>query len=87
LSTNTHFLTPALANVDQRIKQRARRLQNLRIRQVVLLIALQVAVFFIQVNPGNRLLLFGQLRTTLSFVALLVFSDAVVLPTVLTSDA
>ncbi|XPE56718.1 hypothetical protein ACNKHW_06865 [Shigella flexneri] len=37
-------------------------LQNLRIRQVILLKTLQISVLLIEIDTGNRLLLIGKLR-------------------------
>ena len=39
-----------LANVNQRIKNRVCRLQNLRIRQVILLKTLQISVLLIEID-------------------------------------
>ena len=52
----------SLANVNQRIKNRVCRLQNLRIREVILLKTLQISVLLIEIDTGNRLLLIGKLR-------------------------
>ncbi|MGU0044559.1 hypothetical protein ACVXHA_29645 [Escherichia coli] len=41
-----------LANVNQRIKNRVCRLQNLRIRQVILLKTLQISVLLIEIDTG-----------------------------------